>query len=715
MKLPFIKMSVGSKTLIALSVVFWIPVIGLSLILFFSFRYTLYEDALTASALHLKGAKGIYEERAHIVEGLLAEKSDNPKIQELFIKKDTKALQSLLFNLGRLNSYVDIWIAVDNKQRALARRDTDLKNTGDLVKIGDALPRTLARGEAIISTELVTKNFLLHEDVGLAKKIEDVGIVQFVTYPIDRNDETVGAIVAGIIMTGDPWLGNTTYHRFGAETALFAGESPDSAVLHSTASLPRSVWTLGMRMPDKLKQKIALGKPYFGIIDIAGTSTLLASEPIKDSRNRIIGALSVSQPAKRLSAIVIKNIGLGLVISAGISLILALIATFFVRAGVTQPIDQLLKAMNSVKEGEIDVGVKIRTGDEFDKLGEGFNSMANGIREREERLKKHYEVTKLLMSTLNLEGLLETMLKIVMDITESQIGIVYLYEESENQLAPIVSFGTPSKLSPLNMEEGFPGMAAKEKTTQVVKTPVREGEQVIEMGFAKATPAETAYIPLIHQERILGVLVVGSVREYKKEQRMLFDFLANQLSIALDNAIMHHKIQELSITDPLTTLYNRRYLNMRFVEEWARCQRHKQPLTVILSDVDNFKSVNDTYGHDRGDDVLRDLSKIFKKHVRKEDVAARYGGEEFVLLLTNCSSADAAVLAERIRKEAENTVYSWMDNKAATISIGIATFPEIEAENSEELVQAADHAMYKAKLTGKNKVEISTGLGKTEA
>ncbi len=668
MKLPFIKMSVGSKTLIALSVVFWIPVIGLSLILFFSFRHTLYDDALTESKLHLKGAQGIYDERARIVEGLLAEKSDRKDVQQLFLKKDSKALHSLLLNLGRLNSYVDIWIAVDDKQRAIARRDFNTEKTEDLVKIGDALSRTLSRGEAIISTELVTKEFLLREDVGLAKKIEDVGIVQFITYPIDHNDTTVGAIVAGIIMTGDPWLGNTTYHRFGAETALFAGINPNRAVLHSAASLPRSVWTLGQHMPNKLKQEIALGRPYFGIIDIAGRSTLIASEPIKDSRNRIIGALSVSQPAKRLNTIVIKNIGLGLIISAGISLILALIATFFVKAGVTQPIGQLLKAMNSVKDGDIDVEVKIRTGDEFDNLGDGFNSMAEGIREREERLKKHYEVTKLLMTTLNLEGLLESMLKIVMDITESQIGIVYLYEESENKLAPIVSFGTPSKLSPLSMDEGFPGMAAKEKTTQIVKTPVHDGEQVLEMGFAQAIPAETAYIPLIHQERTLGVLVVGSVRDYRKEQRMLFDFLANQLSIALDNAIMHHKIQELSITDPLTTLYNRRYLNMRFIEEWARSKRHKQPLTVILSDVDNFKSVNDTYGHDRGDDVLRDLSQIFKKHVRKEDVAARYGGEEFVLLLTNCSSADAAILAERIRKEAEETVYDWMDNKPATIA-----------------------------------------------
>jgi diguanylate cyclase (GGDEF)-like protein len=132
----------------------------------------------------------------------------------------------------------------------------------------------------------------------------------------------------------------------------------------------------------------------------------------------------------------------------------------------------------------------------------------------------------------------------------------------------------------------------------------------------------------------------------------------------------------------------------------------------LLADVDNFKSVNDTYGHDKGDDVLRDLAQIFKNHVRKEDVAARYGGEEFVLLLTNCSSTDAAVIAERIRKATESHAYEWMDNKPVTISIGIATFPEIELENSEELVQAADHAMYKAKLSGKNKVVISEGLDK---
>ena len=700
------RLSVGLKTLGALTLVFWIPVIGLSAMLFLLFQNTIYDDALDSIKLHLKGAEEVYEERARVLEGLLEQTAYRTDTRKDFSEKDTPRLRALLLDLAKLNNYVDIWIAVDEKHRVIARRN---QNDGDVIRIGDALSNALTRRESTVATELVSKEFLGMEGDGLAQRVEDTGMTQFVITPVVHDEKVVGAIVAGMLLTGDPWLGNTVYKRYGAEVALFAGESPETSLLHSTASLPRSIWVLGQRIPEGLKEEISLGRPFYGILDVAGSRTLVASKPIKDSRDRIIGALGISRPARPINAIVLRNIAMGLGFAAAAALVIALVATYFVRADITRPINVLVEAMEGVRMGNIDISVNLETGDEFEKLGEGFNAMADGIRRREDRLKKHHEVARLLMSTLDLEGLLENMLDIVMDVTESHMGIVYLYEEEKDELTPIVKYGTTAELGILKMGEGYPGRAASEKSTFILRPPNDATERVMELGFTKAAPTEVAYVPLVHQDRILGVLVAGSVKEFRNEDKLLFDYLANQISIALDNALMHHKIQELSITDPLTTLFNRRYLNVRLDEEWARSVRHNKSISVVLSDVDNFKSVNDTYGHDKGDEVLKVLAAIFKENSRKEDIVARYGGEEFIIVLPDTTSDEARVLAERIRKTAENHIFEWM-GRPATISVGVAAFPEIKAKDFDELVQAADQAMYKAKVAGKNRVQVSEGL-----
>src|SRR3990172_6822100 len=697
------KLGVGAKTWIALSVVFWVPVVGLSLILFYLFQNTIYDETLLLVKAHLKGAEEVYEARGNLVKGLLLNTAAREDVEKDFFKKDSKALQSLLLELGKSKTDVDMWIAVDDKQMVIARRNN---KKGDIIRVSRALSMALMTGEGVTSTELAGMELLSSENEELTKLVKNTGIVQFTVAPVRHGENIAGAIVAGDLLTGDPWLGNTVSNLYGAEIAIFAGESPGSSFLHSTASLPRSTWSLGQKIPDRVKEELSLGRPYYGTLTVGENRILMASEPLKDSSDHIIGALSVSTPAKDVNALVIRTIGKGLIADSIACIIIAVIVTLSVRADITRPINLLSSAMDNVGSGNLETVVDLKTGDEFERLGEGFNHMAEGIREREERLKKHYEVAKLLMSTLDLKGLLENMLKIVMDVTDSHMGIVYLYEEVEEKISPIVHYGTQSELPHLKMGEGYPGRAASEKATFILKPP-REAERQMELGYTKVAPAEVAYIPLVHQNKLLGVLVLGSVKEFRKEERLLFDFLANQISIALDNAIMHHKIQELSITDPLTGLYNRRYLNITLSEEWSRSSRHHEPLSLILADVDNFKSINDTYGHDKGDEVLRGLGEIFWKNVRKEDLAARYGGGEFVLVLPDTESADALALAERIRKASESRAYEWM-GKGATISIGIATFPDVQVVSYEELLQASDQAMYQAKVTGKNRVVVAT-------
>lgn len=699
------KVGVGLKTWFALSIFFWVPTIVLIVILFHLFRGVIYNEATNSIKTNLTAAKGVFNERTKITEGALLQTSDRKDVQQLFLEKDNSGLQALLLELGKNYSYMDILIAVDENQKVIGRKNN---KTGDVIRIGDILLKSLMSGETLNSTELVSKELLIKEDEGLAKRVKETGITQFVVSPIRHDEKIIGAIISGFLLTGDSWLGNTVYDNFSVELAVFAGEPLASSILHATTSKPRSAWVVGEAIPVGLKEELSLGKPYYKTLDTPGAKNLVAFEPILDSRSRIIGAFGVSIPAEDINMLVLKTLGKGVGIAAFVGLLIAIGGTLLIYMDITRPLGFLVKAMNKFGSGETDIVVDLKTGDEFEKLGDGFNIMANRVRKREARLKKHNEVAKLLMSTLNLKKLLSKMLKIAVEITDSQIGIVYLCEkdEEEDLLMPHAQYGTKAELNILKMNEGFPGRAATDKKVFITSPPQDITDEKMELGFARVAPKELAYIPIIYQERILGVLVLGSIDKYSEEEIQLFDYLANQISIALDNAIMHEKIQELSITDPLTGLYNRRYLNIRLEEEWSRSLRHKQPISILLCDIDNFKSINDTYGHDKGDEVLKIIAQTIKDNTRKEDLVARYGGEEFVIILLDTNDGGASNFAERVLDKVRTNVIEGMDDPT-TLSIGVATSTKVEATNYEELIKFADQAMYKGKIAGKNRVVAS--------
>jgi len=164
---------------------------------------------------------------------------------------------------------------------------------------------------------------------------------------------------------------------------------------------------------------------------------------------------------------------------------------------------------------------------------------------------------------------------------------------------------------------------------------------------------------------------------------------------------------ESASRDALTRVFNKRYFTEQIAVEFSFAQRHGQPLTLLIIDLDRFKNVNDSYGHPAGDFVLSELSRLVSNTVRSEDVFARYGGEEFVILARNTDVQSACQLAERIRKLIAEHVFSYGKHEIKiTTSIGVAANSSIDIDISEELIEAADKAMYKAKLNGRNRVEI---------
>ena len=185
-------------------------------------------------------------------------------------------------------------------------------------------------------------------------------------------------------------------------------------------------------------------------------------------------------------------------------------------------------------------------------------------------------------------------------------------------------------------------------------------------------------------------LPIGSsalMRDVTQEQRLL------------------NELKRLSTTDALTDVYNRRHLDACLKQEMERARQTGQPISVIMLDVDHFKKFNDTYGHDQGDRVLKATGQVMKLAVRKYDIPCRYGGEEFTVILPATDVEGTLAVAERLRKDVEAME---VDGLKVTVSLGVASFPEIAVDTPEALVMAADAALYRSKEAGRNRSTAAT-------
>jgi diguanylate cyclase (GGDEF)-like protein len=186
-----------------------------------------------------------------------------------------------------------------------------------------------------------------------------------------------------------------------------------------------------------------------------------------------------------------------------------------------------------------------------------------------------------------------------------------------------------------------------------------------------------------------------------KEHLPLF---VHQLNISLERIRLYRQLEELSITDSLTQVYNRRYFMKRFYEEFNRAVHFDLELSFLMIDVDHFKKINDTYGHMTGDVILADIAQVLKDNIREIDFVARFGGEEFSIILPETTKGDAISTAKRIVKGVADNVFRAFDERInVTVSIGVATYPE-NSSYQDMLIEVADKALYKAKDSGRNQV-----------
>lgn len=219
-----------------------------------------------------------------------------------------------------------------------------------------------------------------------------------------------------------------------------------------------------------------------------------------------------------------------------------------------------------------------------------------------------------------------------------------------------------------------------------------------------AGEASRMSIPLVSFGQLLGVLTLYSSKPdaFRDSELQPLEAVADICASSIQNAYYVERIRQLSYLDGLTGIFNRRFFEMRILEEIERARRGETGLGVVMVDIDQFKKLNDEFGHLLGDEVLRQVSSLFHQNLRKIDVVCRYGGEEFAILLTQTSATHALSVAEKLRKLVQEWQFPGVP-RTVTISAGVAAFPD-HGRGRDELIRAADNALYAAKQAGRNRV-----------
>jgi diguanylate cyclase (GGDEF)-like protein/PAS domain S-box-containing protein len=293
-------------------------------------------------------------------------------------------------------------------------------------------------------------------------------------------------------------------------------------------------------------------------------------------------------------------------------------------------------------------------------------------------------------------------------------GTLCMLDDSHNLVECVASWGSPAPAEEVFTPDDC--WALRRGRPHVV-----EGPEARLVCRHVGTPPPAAYVcvPLMAQSTALGVLhLVESTQENKPEsavgpqhalaRRQLAFTVADQIALALSNLRLQESLREQAIRDPLTGLFNRRYMQESLDRELRRAQRRRMPMGVIMIDIDHFKRFNDTFGHAAGDELLREMGTFLQRQTRAEDIACRYGGEEFALILLDASAEDTEERAKLMREEAARLRVQYGSEPLGnvTISVGVAVYPD-HGDAAETLLKAADAALYRAKAGGRDRVMVA--------
>jgi len=336
---------------------------------------------------------------------------------------------------------------------------------------------------------------------------------------------------------------------------------------------------------------------------------------------------------------------------------------------------------------------------------------------------KLYRAAQSLGAALSEKDVVEAGVRAAREIASFDLAAVTVFDDSTRSHEVVAAKSSDGEIDALvgvrfAHNSGLVSMVVQNRCPLPYRGEHEGGHKVV-LSKRAAWPSHPSLLvlPLVIHDRALGTLILGARRRHAfgDSVRPTLEVLASHLAVSLSNARMVHKLETMATTDGLTSLFNKRAMLEAAGQRIAAAARFNRPLSLLVVDIDHFKRVNDTYGHDVGDVVIRGLGDILKRQKRSTDVVSRFGGEEFVLLCEQTDDAGAMLLAERIREELGGTKFRTAKGPlSVTCSVGIATIPEA-GPDWETLFKAADEALYVSKRSGRNRSSAWGAVGRRAA
>ena len=631
------------------------------------------------------GAAALYNERVGAINDRVRSIGADPSLKTALITGDSLTIESALRQaLNGKQGNLDFAMVLDSHNKLLAQ-----VRGQPMYLPGAAAPTA----EEMVATRTVTGG------PSMASLLAAYTIVPVIN---GSSSATVGTLIAG------DYLDNTFAEELASSTGIDVTMVVQGQAVASSLKNPPGVtnpWTVAVPPSGTQPVRATIGDhPVDAVVH-----ALQGNVPATTAALMISGPLSSQARGQALLASI-----LGFLIVAALGA--AVLGLALTRA-IARPLRELAKGANAIAAGDYDQHIAVRSADEVGQLARAFNEMTGrlavhvaDLQESREELKRSLaRFGETLRSTHDLDKILHVVLDTSVDALRALGGTLMVVRPCPggSELTVAASRGVDASELRLQAGEGIAGSVAMTGEPVFVPDTLGTGQSHrLPLAAPVEPPFESAiWVPVFAQGRIFAVLSLFDREDDSSFSAGDLDTvlsLADQAGVAIDNVVLHQEAQRLAITDGMTGVWNHRYFQLRFDQEMDRSARFRRPFCLLLCDIDDFKYVNDTYGHPQGDSVLIELARRVRSEVRDIDVLARYGGEEFVLILPETDADGGFRAAEKIRRRIFDSSFGKDRSIPVTMSIGVACFPRAGTDQST-LLRAADVALYQAKALGKNR------------